>query len=215
MEHSFWHDRWESGRIGFHQGEPNKLLVAHFHALGLADGSRIFLPLCGKTRDIAWLLSQGYQVAGAELSELAIVQLFEELEVEPAISDLGELKRYSAPDIDIFVGDVFALTKTMLGPVDGVFDRAAFVALPKDMRTAYAPHITQVTGTAPQLLIIFEYDTSVLDGPPFSIDSDELEQRYGDSYELSTLAVDDVAGGFKGFEAFERVWLLKLRTPRK
>jgi thiopurine S-methyltransferase len=79
MEHSFWHERWESGRIGFHQGKPNKLLLAHFHALGLADRSRVFLPLCGKTRDIAWLLSQGYRVAGAELSELAIRQLFEEL----------------------------------------------------------------------------------------------------------------------------------------
>ena len=213
MDHSFWHDRWESGRIGFHEGEPNKLLVAHFHALGLADGSRIFLPLCGKTRDIAWLLSQGHRVAGAELSERAIAQLFEELEVEPAISDLGELKRYSAPDIDIFVGDVFALTRAMLGPVDAVFDRAAFVALPRDMRTAYAPHITHISGKAPHLLITFEYDTSVLDGPPFSLQSDELEQRYGDSYELSTLAMDGVAGGFKGLEALERVWLLKPRTP--
>lgn len=213
MEHSFWHDRWESGRIGFHEGEPNRLLVAHFHALGLADRSRIFLPLCGKTRDIAWLLSQGYRVAGAELSGMAIAQLFEELEVEPAVSDLGELKRYSAPEIDIFVGDVFALTSEMLGPVDAVFDRAAFVALPGDMRRAYAPHIANVSGKAPQLLITFEYDTSVLDGPPFSIQSDELEQRYGDSYELSTVAMDAVAGGFKGLEAFERVWLLKPLTP--
>ena len=215
MEHSFWHDRWESGRIGFHQGEPNKLLVAHFHALGLADRSRIFLPLCGKTRDIAWLLSQGYRVAGAELSEMAIVQLFDELEVEPAISDLGELKHYSGPDIDIFVGDVFALTSAMLGPVDAVFDRAAFVALPRDMRTAYAPHIAHISGKAPQLLITFEYDTSMLDGPPFSIDSDEVEQSYGDSYDISTLARDDVARGFKGLEALERVWFLKPLTPRK
>ncbi|MCZ4287469.1 thiopurine S-methyltransferase [Hoeflea alexandrii] len=213
MEHSFWHDRWESGRIGFHQEEPNNLLVAHFHALGLTERSRIFLPLCGKTRDIAWLLSQGYRVAGAELSETAIMQLFEELEVEPAISDLGELKRYSAPDIDIFVGDVFALTRAMLGPVDGVYDRAAFVALPEHMRAAYAPHIGEITGRSPQLLITFEYDTSMLVGPPFSIQSDELEQRYGASYELSTVAMDGVAGGFKGLEALERVWLLKPLTP--
>lgn len=215
MEHSFWHDRWESGRIGFHQEEPNKLLVTHFHALGLADRSRVFLPLCGKTRDIAWLLSQGYRVAGAELSEMAIRQLFEELEVEPAISDLGNFRRYSAPDIDIFVGDVFALTKVMLGPVDGVFDRAAFVALPEHMRAEYAPHIAHISGKAPQLLITFEYDTSVLDGPPFSIDSGEIEQRYGDSYDISTLAKDNVDGGFKGLEALERVWFLKPLTPQK
>jgi hypothetical protein len=127
MEHSFWHERWESGRIGFHQGKPNKLLLAHFDALGLADRSRVFLPLCGKTRDIAWLLSQGYRVAGAELSELAIRQLFEELGVEPVISNLGQFKRYSATDIEIFVGDIFSLTAELLGPVDAVFDRAALV----------------------------------------------------------------------------------------
>lgn len=213
MEHSFWHERWESGRIGFHEGRPNQLLVTHFSALAVPDGGRVFVPLCGKTLDIGWILSRGHQVVGAELSELAIRQLFEELGVDPTISDMGALKRYSATDIEIFVGDIFALTLEMLGPVDAVFDRAAFVALPEEMRTEYAQHIAHITGKAPQLLITFEYDTSVLDGPPFSIDSDELEQRYGDSHELSTLAMDAVAGGFKGLEAFERVWLLQPLTP--
>jgi thiopurine S-methyltransferase len=179
MEHSFWHERWESGRIGFHQGKPNKLLLAHFHALGLADRSRVFLPLCGKTRDIAWLLSQGYRVAGAELSELAIRQLFEELEVEPVISNLGKLKRYSATDIEIFVGDVFSLTAELLGPVDAVFDRAALVALPEEMRACLCgPSRLSDAETAPQLLVCFEYDQRLQSGPPFSISRDEVRQRY-------------------------------------
>ena len=215
MDHGFWHDRWETSRIGFHESRPNPHLVAHFPKLSVPEHGRVFVPLCGKTLDIAWLLSRGHRVAGAELSELAIAQLFEELEVEPAISDLGELKRYSATDIDIFVGDVFALTPDLLGPVDAVFDRAAFVALPETMRAKYAPHITHVTGTAPQLLITFEYDTALLDGPPFSIQGDELGQRYGDSYALSSLAMDSVAGGFKGHHAWERVWLLKPYTAQK
>ena len=215
MDHSFWHDRWESGRIGFHESRPNPLLVKHFPALSVPEHGRVFVPLCGKTLDIGWLLSKGCRVAGVDLSELAIRQLFEELGVEPAISDHGALKRFSAPDIDIFVGDVFALTPELLGPVDAVFDRAAFVALPEPMRAKYAPHITHLTGKAPQLLITFEYDTSLLDGPPFSIRSEELEQRYGDSYALSTLAMGGVAGGFKGLEAHERVWHLKPHTKPK
>jgi thiopurine S-methyltransferase len=141
MEHSFWHERWESGRIGFHQGKPNKLLLAHFHALGLADRSRVFLPLCGKTLDIGWLLSQGHRVAGAELSELAIVQLFEDLGVEPDVSRIsGELKRYSADrHRHLRRRRIFNLTAELLGPVDAVFDRAALVALPKRCAAAYAP----------------------------------------------------------------------------
>lgn len=209
MDHGFWHDRWESGRIGFHEGRPNPLLVKHFPVLSVPEHGRVFVPLCGKTLDIGWLLSNGCRVAGVELSELAITQLFEELGLEPTMFDHGGLKRYSATDIDMFVGDVFALTQDLLGSIDAVFDRAAFVALPGHLRAAYAPHITHITGKAPQLLITFEYDTSLLDGPPFSIQGEELEQRYGDSYALSTLAMDGVAGGFKGHNARERVWFLK------
>jgi len=209
MEHSFWHDRWESGRIGFHEREPNPLLVTQFPDLSVPENGRIFVPLCGKTLDIAWLLSKGHRVVGAELSELAIQQLFEDLGVEPAISDLGVLKHYRADSIDIFVGDVFDLTASVLGAVDAIFDRAAFVALPEHMRSAYAPHIADITGNAPQLLITFEYDPSQLEGPPFSIPSDEVVQRYGDRYDISTLATDKVTGGFKGLDVKEHVWLLK------
>ena len=99
MEHDFWHDRWESNRIGFHEDQPNPLLTEHFPALSIQQDGRIFVPLCGKTLDIGWLMSHGYRVAGAELSELAIQQLFEELGLDPAITDLGKLKRYSADGI--------------------------------------------------------------------------------------------------------------------
>jgi thiopurine S-methyltransferase len=91
MEASFWHQKWERGEIGFHKSEANPLLTKHFEKLDLAQGSRIFLPLCGKTRDFAWLLACGYRVAGAELSELAIKELFHDLGVEPSISRMGEL----------------------------------------------------------------------------------------------------------------------------
>lgn len=209
MEHHFWHERWGSNRIGFHQSQPNPLLVTHFPDLSVSENGRIFVPLCGKTLDIAWLLAKGHRVAGAELSELAIQQLFEDLGLEPVVSNLGNLRRYSADSIDIFVGDIFDLTATVLEAVDAVFDRAAFVALPEDMRAVYALHVAHITGNAPQLLITFEYDTSRLEGPPFSISDDEVMRRYGDRYDISTLATGDVAGGFKGISAMETVWLLK------
>lgn len=211
MEHDFWHDRWESGRIGFHEGRPNQLLVTHFSALAVPDCGRVFVPLCGKTRDIGWLLARGHQVVGADLSELAIRQLFEELGVEPTISDMGALKRYSAIDIEIFVGDIFALTPEMLGPVDAVFDRAALVALPEEMRASYATHLVDLTGAAPQLLVCFEYDQRLQSGPPFSITQDEVNQNYSSVYGISELVRQKLGGGMKGIPAWESVWLL---TPR-
>lgn len=78
MDTKYWHQRWETRNIGFHLNEANPLLVQYFKELNLLKDSRVFLPLCGKTRDISWLLAQGYQVVGAELNELAITELFEE-----------------------------------------------------------------------------------------------------------------------------------------
>ena len=53
MEASYWQQRWEINQIGFHGDEVNPLLVSHIGALGLDKGARLFLPLCGKTLDIA------------------------------------------------------------------------------------------------------------------------------------------------------------------
>ncbi len=215
MEAGFWHRKWENNDIGFHEGAPNALLVKHFEALDLVPGSRLFVPLCGKTRDIAWLLAAGHRVAGAELSEAAVRQWFTENGVEPAVKDLGALKHYSAQDIDIFVGDIFRLSRAMLGAVDAVYDRAALVALPADMRERYARHLREITGNAPQLLICYEYDQTVMDGPPFSIDDAEVSRHYGDihggdAYELILRERREVPGGLKGkCAARENVWLLK------
>lgn len=134
MDADFWHDKWDNNQIGFHQADGNPLLVKHFPALALQTGARVFVPLCGKTRDIAWLLAQGCRVVGAELSERAVQQLFAEMDVVPDVTEVGRLTRYTAEGIDVFVGDIFDLDKAVLGPIDAVFDRAALVALPQDMR---------------------------------------------------------------------------------
>ncbi len=210
MDASFWHQKWERNDISFHKSEANPLLVQYFKDLSLIKGSRVFLPLCGKTLDIAWLLFNGYRVAGAELSKIAIEQLFTELGMEPKISGRGEADHYSAKNIDIFVGDIFALSDKTLGPVDAIYDRAALVALPEAMRNRYTAHLTAITHTAPQLLICYDYDQSVIAGPPFSIANEEVNQHYRDVYEMTLISSVDVVGGLKGkCAAKENVWLLK------
>ncbi|CAN1209770.1 Thiopurine S-methyltransferase [Tumidithrix helvetica PCC 7403] len=210
MDASFWHQRWEGNNIAFHESETNPLLVKYFKELALGNGSRVFVPLCGKTLDIHWLLSHGYRVAGAELSKIAIEQLFTELGVEPKISSIDELAHYSATNIDIFVGDIFDLSSKMLGSVDAIYDRAALVALPEAMRDRYTAHLMQITDKAPQLLICFEYDQSVMDGPPFSISNEEVNRHYRDSYALTLMECTNVPGGLKGkCAAKENTWLLK------
>ena len=210
MDPSFWHQRWEKNEIAFHECKANPLLVRHFNELSAAKGSRLFVPLCGKTLDISWLLSNGCRVAGAELSQIAIEQLFMELGVQPEISTVGELEQWSANNLDIFVGDIFALSRKILGLVDAIYDRAALVAFPENMRTRYAAHLTEITGKAPQLVICYDYDQGVMDGPPFSVSNEEVKRHYAAKYDVSLLASTNVAGGLKGkCPAKENVWLLK------
>jgi thiopurine S-methyltransferase len=212
MEAEFWLNRWQTNQTGWHERAVNPLLIAHFPSLNLAPGGRVFVPFCGKSLDLGWLLSQGYVVAGAELSELAITQLFTELGMEPTISEGGKHKHFHGEKIDIFVGDLFELSREVLGPVDAVYDRAALVALPQAMREQYTTHLTTLTALAPQLVIGYEYDQAVVPGPPFSVTPDELHRHYSDSYTLTPLARIDVPGGLKGkCPATEHVWRLEKR----
>ncbi len=209
MDAQYWHQKWHTDDIGFHEAEGNLLLHANFKELALSAGSRVFVPLCGKTRDIGWLMSQGYRVVGVELNELAVEQLFEDLQLVPTVTSKGGMKCFSVAELDIFAGDFFKLTPEKLDPVDAIFDRGALVALPDDMRIRYARHLTEITGNAPQLLVTFDYDQAQMDGPPFSIGDGDVHDYYQDRYRISPLASVDVAGKLKGkCDATENIWLL-------
>ncbi|MGL1886088.1 MAG: thiopurine S-methyltransferase [Reichenbachiella sp.] len=209
MKAEFWHNKWEQNQIGFHLSEANPILTKHLPALKLNKGDTLFLPLCGKTKDIAWLLDAGYHVKGAELSPIAIDQLFEELNLTPQININGPLTHYSADRIDIFVGDIFDITKEIIGSVDAVYDRAALVALPLETRQQYSKHLIQMTNEARQLLICFEYDQSIADGPPFSIDQEEVLTHYDSTYQIKNLERLKLPMGLKGsIDAIETAWLI-------
>lgn len=209
MEADFWHSKWERGEIGFHQSRVNPLLAAHFGKLNLPRGARVLLPLCGKTLDIAWLLDRAYRVVGVELSALAVDELFEQLALKPEITTRGDLTRYSAGDLELLVGDIFAVSAEHLGEVDAIYDRAALVALPAETRPRYAGHLGQVSASAPQLLITFEYDQRQMAGPPFSVDQDELARLYDSAYRLQPVGRREVENGLKGkVAATEIAWLL-------
>jgi len=210
MDKKIWLDRWENGQTGFHIDEVNPLLIKHIKKLELPLASRIFVPLCGKTNDIGWLLSQGYCVVGVELSEIAVIKLFEELGEKPYIMQEGELIQYSSENLDIFVGDIFALTPQILGNIDAVYDRAAIVALPEEMRMDYSKHMLSLAQDIPQLMTTVVYDQNLMNNSPFSVDREELEKHYGEHYTITQLDKIQVEGGLKQVkDVVEYVWLLE------
>ncbi|GFD95633.1 thiopurine S-methyltransferase [Alteromonas sp. KUL156] len=203
MEHSFWHSKWQKNEIGFHEPKGNVLLVKYASFLLGDDSSnsslkRIFVPLCGKTRDIGWLLSQDCEVVGAELSEVAVVQLFEELGAKPTVTTTSNGKVYAKDGLTVYVGDIFKLTPSDLGDITGVYDRAALVALPSPLREQYAAHLMAITQCAPQLIISFEYDQNEMPGPPFSVNEKTVDSLYAGDYDIKRLERSVLEGGLKG-----------------
>lgn len=209
-ENNLWLEKWEKREIGFNQNRVNAFLIKYFKKLNLEKNANILVPLCGKSIDIAWFLSEGFSVTGIELSEIAVEELFLELGITPSISNLGEVKLYSSEQLNLFVGDIFKVTSKMIGEIDAIYDRAAIVALTKELRIKYAEHLRSISNNAPQLLLCFEYNQLLMNRTPYSVDELEVKMHYAQHYEIELLERVAIAGGFKGkLPASDVVWLLK------
>lgn len=209
MHHDFWHKRWKTNDIGFHESEGNNLLKKYFDVFALPENSLVFVPLCGKTKDIAWLLSRGCSVVAVELNEQAVLQLFEELGEAPNKASTGNFSHYFLPDLSVYVGDFFALEQRHIGQPDMIFDRGALVALPDDMRANYSEHLQAVAPNAMQFVVCYEYEQSLFKGPPFCVSEAKVYEYYEDGYNIEGLHHGLVEGGFRGHsQVFEAVYRL-------
>ncbi len=87
--------------------------------------------------------------------------------------------RYQAGGVTLFVGDVLATSPGLLGPIDALYDRAALVALPPELRPRYVAHLRGLVAPGtPGLLVTLEYPQEVMDGPPFAVLADEVARLY-------------------------------------
>jgi thiopurine S-methyltransferase len=188
MNPEFWHQKWHNAELGFHLLQVHPLLQRYLDELALKAGQTVFLPLCGKTLDIGYLLEKGYRVIGAELSDKAVTDLFASLNRQPVVTDWQGGKRYQHGDLCVFQGDIFLLKSGDIAAPDAIYDRAALIALPEAMRARYARHLLTITDKSPQLLITLEYDQQEMDGPPFSVGEPQIKALYGADYSVASLS---------------------------
>ncbi len=182
-----WRERWEKNEIGFHQSTGNPLLKEFWPTLKLRPKARVFVPLCGKSFDLLWLAEQGFQVVGVELSEIACQAFFQENHLRMSVEESASFKRYYNDQIQIFCGDFFALSPAMLSTIDAVYDRAALVALPDDLRRQYVQHLKTLLTKSSQILLI-TYDTpNQVQGPPYSVSQAEIEKRFAPEFDIQLL----------------------------
>ncbi len=222
MEASFWHQRWKEGQIGFHQQQVNPFLQKWLAKLELQQGDEVFVPLCGKSLDMLWLLEQGYRVIGVELSELALSDFARENQVDFVTEEDDLFKYYQHKDIQLLCGNFFHIQAQQLAKVKAVFDRASFIAFPPKMRQDYVEHMAKILpDNCKVLLVTMEYPQGMIPGPPFSIQEEEIYLCYGSDFQIELLqtSVNPAMGKRlteqgKG-EVIEKAWLLQKTGAEK
>lgn len=202
MDPEFWNERWREGRIGFHQQQVTPLLERHWDGIGVPAGAQVFVPLAGKSLDMAWLAARGHAVLGVELSELAVAQFFDEHGLTPDVRRSRYGTHYRAGAIELVAGDAFALDAEALADCAGVFDRAALIALPPALRIRYARELYAALPPGCRgLLVTLEYQQHEKVGPPFSVPEDEMRDLYGADWRIEVVERRDILAEQPGFIA--------------
>lgn len=186
MSQQFWLDKWKNQDIGFNQQQINPHLLAFHPQLGALAGKKVYVPLCGKSIDMAWLLAQGAHVIGVELSQLALEQFFDEQGLQQQVSQEEDFLVFAADHLTLYCGDFFVLTH-QLADIDVIYDRAALIALPPELRQRYAEHLTQLAPANTHMLLITLAYAGEQPGPPFSVTDDEVQQLYQQHFHIERL----------------------------
>lgn len=216
MKKEFWLERWERAEIGFHQDEINPYLRRFWPEVKAKRGGEVFVPLCGKSEDMVWLRQRGSFVLGVELSPLAVKDFFREQGMSPERVSGGGFDNHIADGICLACGDFFDLRKEDMAQVSAVYDRASLVALPPEMRERYARHLASILPRGTRILLLtYDYSQAEMQGPPFAVSVQEVEELYGKYAEIRLLAQEDALSprfkqrGVSKIE--ENIFLLTLR----
>ncbi|AAW86007.1 thiopurine S-methyltransferase [Aliivibrio fischeri ES114] len=212
MEHEFWQKKWASNVIGFHLPDTNPILTQYWSALEPKRNETVFVPLCGKSMDLDWLAERHNSVTGVELSQIAVRAFFAERLYTPTVTQLSStLELYEFDEFTIYSGDYFVAP---IEAADLIYDRAALVALPKEMREEYVQVLrSRLKEGGRILLVTLDYDQNEMAGPPFSVPENEVQALFS-GMKITRLQRDEADAEHpkikKGLSRFaEEVWLIE------
>ncbi|MCC5907408.1 MAG: thiopurine S-methyltransferase [Balneolaceae bacterium] len=188
MELSYWQSRWEKGNTGFHMPGGYPGLRNHWDALNISTEAQILVPLCGKTPDMVWLATKTDKVTGVEISEKAIREFFDEQNLTTEQERFANFTIFKTRNIELWCGDFFKLPEHKFPETVLIYDKAALQALPEPMRIRYAEKIISICSPSSKILLHhFTYAQNEMNGPPFSVSSDEIQSLFGNKFEIQIL----------------------------
>ena len=178
-----WISRWENNRIGWHADQINRQLIKYLENLDLSAGETIFVPLCGKTKDMLFLLEKQINVIGVEMSSIAVEQFFLENNLSYSISKMDGFILYEGKGIRIYCGNYFDLEFNHLQEVKAVYDRASLIALDEELRQKYGKHLNDIISYDVRILLLtLNYPQHQRSGPPFAVSRSEVDELFKGSF---------------------------------
>jgi len=205
METEYWLKRWREGRTGWHRSEVMPLLAQHWPALDIPRGSRVLVPLCGKSLDMLWLAQRGMRVLGVDVSAIAIESFLAENHLHARTRGGADGTHYeitNAPggEIEIINGDAFALDADAVAQCNAFYDRAALIAMPAPMRRRLVDELyAQLPAGSAGLLITLAYPGNEMEGPPFSVDDAEIHDLFDGRWQVDRLEYRDILASQPSF----------------
>lgn len=214
-----WKDRWDTNTLGWHKDDVNDILKVHGDKLlmqpqqsndesscsDVVVGVRVFVPLCGKSVDVAYLAKHAgvSEVLGLD----GIMKALENFSAEHPYLQLKQMESTGGPfevlkgnNITLLKGDFFDLTTAEAGKFSAIYDRAAMVAIQPQLRENYIAILRQLLGPGGKILLsTVEHEMGT--GPPFSVLASDLEMLYGSQEwvkSITQLNPDETAVDEKG-----------------
>jgi len=194
-----WLKFWENNETNWHGDNVTQELIEYFELFELEPRDKVFVPLCGKSLDMLYIMNQGFSVIGVEISEIGVRQFFNENNLTYKITKVDDFDLYSTENLEIYCGDFFALTSKHLNMVKSVFDRKSLIALEPEVRQKYVKHLNDIISLGARILLVtLQYPQHQMSGPPFSVNKSEVESLFSMTFESRELrSFNDIENGSK------------------
>eukprot|EP00980_Cylindrotheca_fusiformis_P014945 scaffold4095_cov117-Cylindrotheca_fusiformis.AAC.2 len=165
---------------------PDSLSLCCFFWDHDSSAARVFVPLCGKTVDMAYLTSVAGEVVGVEGIQTALEEFAEEqpdLQIVRAEDKNDGFTRFVGKKIALLKGDFFTLTSEHTnGMFDAIYDRGSMVAIQPSLRSDYIDVVGRLLAKGGKILLVAldrrGTEEAVKNGPPFSVPEATVRELY-------------------------------------
>lgn len=165
-----WNQRYQENDTPWERGEPAPPLFEYLEKNRIAG--RVLVPGCGLGHDARLIASQGCEVLGMDIAELALRQAsaFENPPNSKVSYALGDFLK---PDDSVPPSHF-----------DWIFEHTCFCTIDPDRRSDYVTAAHRALKPGGRLLAILFTDFENGDEPPYSISGDAVESLFSPGFSL-------------------------------